>query len=81
MKNYPLIDCTKKYDSIMVFDKNKNVLVHRWYPFVEGYSKEFIEDILQELPFTPQCALEPFCGSGTTPVELQNHGIICHSFE
>ena len=29
----------------MVFDKNKNVLVHRWYPFVEGYSKEFIEDI------------------------------------
>lgn len=81
MKNYPLIDCTKKYDSIMVFDKNKNVLVHRWYPFVEGYSKEFIEDILKELPFTPQCALEPFCGSGTTPVELQNHGIPCYSFE
>lgn len=81
MKNYLLKDCTKKYDSIMVFDKNKNVLVHRWYPFVEGYSKEFIDDILQELPFTPQCALEPFCGSGTTPVELQNHGIMCHSFE
>lgn len=65
----------------MVFDKNKNVFVHRWYPFVEGYSKEFIEDILQELPFSPQCALEPFSGSGTTPVELQNHGICCYSFE
>jgi DNA modification methylase len=65
----------------MVFGKNKDVLVHRWYPFVEGYSKEFIEDILQELPFTPQCAMEPFCGSGTTPVELQNHGIKCYSFE
>ena len=48
---------------------------------MEGYSKEFIEDILQELPFTPQCAMEPFCGSGTTPVELQNHGIKCYSFE
>ncbi len=81
MKEYPLIDCTEKYHSIMVFDKNKDVLVHRWYPFVEGYSKEFIEDILQELPFTPQCALEPFCGSGTTPVELQNHNIRCYSFE
>lgn len=81
MRDYPLIDCTKKYHSIMVFDKNKNVLVHRWYPFVEGYSKEFIEDILQELPFIPQCAMEPFCGSGTTPVELQNHGIRCYSFE
>lgn len=65
----------------MQFDKNKNVFVHRWYPFVEGYSKEFIKDILEELPFVPTCALEPFCGSGTTPVELQNHGIKCYSFE
>ena len=81
MKDYPFIDCTEKYDSIMVFGKNKDVLVHRWYPFVEGYSKEFIEDILQELPFTPKCAMEPFCGSGTTPVELQNHHIRCYSFE
>lgn len=80
-KNYTLLDCTKKYHSIMVFDKNKNVLVHRWYPFVEGYSKEFIEDILGELPAPPMCSLEPFCGSGTTPVELQNHGIRCYSFE
>ncbi|MBR4560671.1 MAG: site-specific DNA-methyltransferase [Bacteroidales bacterium] len=81
MREYPLIDCTEKYKSVMQFDKNKNVLVHRWYPFVEGYSKEFIEDILNELPFVPQCALEPFCGSGTTPVELQNHGVKCYSFE
>lgn len=80
-KDYKFIDCTEKYHSVMQFDKNKNVFVHRWYPFVEGYSKEFIEDILSELPFTPTCALEPFCGSGTTPVELQNHGIKCYSFE
>ena len=81
LKTYQLLDSTEKYDSIMVFDKNKNVLVHRWYPFVEGYSKEFIEEILNELPAHPTCALEPFCGSGTTPVELQNHGIRCYSFE
>lgn len=80
-KDYRFIDCTDKYHSVMQFDKNKNVFVHRWYPFVEGYSKEFIEDILEELPFTPICALEPFCGSGTTPVELQNHNIKCYSFE
>ena len=29
MKDYPFIDCTEKYDSIMVFGKNKDVLVHR----------------------------------------------------
>ena len=80
-KEYRFIDCTEKYHSVMQFDKNKNVFVHRWYPFVEGYSKEFIKDILEELPFVPTCALEPFCGSGTTPVELQNHGIKCYSFE
>ena len=81
MREYTLIDCSERYKSVMQFDKNKNVMVHRWYPFVEGYSKEFIEDILDELPFTPQCALEPFSGSGTTPVELQNHHVQCHSFE
>lgn len=81
MREYTLIDCTERYKSVMQFDKNKNVTVHRWYPFVEGYSKEFIEDILGELPFTPKCALEPFSGSGTTPVELQNHQVRCHSFE
>lgn len=81
MREYPLIDCTERYKSVMQFDKNKNVMVHRWYPFVEGYSKEFIEDILSELPFSPQCTMEPFSGSGTTPVELQNHLVRCHSFE
>lgn len=81
MKEYKFIDCTERYHSVMQFDKNKNVFVHRWYPFVEGYSKDFIEDILNELSFTPSCALEPFCGSGTTPVELQNHNIRCYSFE
>lgn len=81
MKEYRLIDCTEKYNSVMVFGRNKDALVHRWYPFVEGYSKEFIEDILHELSFKPQYALEPFCGSGTTPVELQNHNIKCYSFE
>lgn len=81
MKEYKFTDCTEKYHSVMQFDKNKNVFVHRWYPFVEGYSKEFIEDILDELSFVPSCALEPFCGSGTTPVELQNHNIRCYSFE
>lgn len=81
MRIYPIVDATKKYHSIMVFDKNKNIPVHRWYPFVEGYSKEFIEDILAELDYKPTCVLEPFCGSGTTPVELQTKGIKCYSFE
>lgn len=65
----------------MQFNKNKSVPIHQWYPFVEGYSKEFIQSILDELNYTPNCVLEPFAGSGTTPVELQDLNIKCISFE
>lgn len=78
---YKIIDCVEKYKSIMQFNKNKTVPIHQWYPFVEGYSKEFIQSILDELEYTPECVLEPFSGSGTTPVELQDKNIKCISFE
>ncbi len=74
-------DYTKVYERIMQFDKNKTAFVHQWYPFVEGYSKEFINSILDELTYSPNLALDPFAGSGTTPLELQNHNIKCISFE
>lgn len=78
---FHIIDYTERYKSIMQFNKNKNIPIHQWYPFVEGYSKEFIQDIINELDYEPQCVLEPFSGSGTTPVEMQNLGIKCISFE
>lgn len=65
----------------MQFNKNKTAFVHQWYPFVEGYSKEFIQSIISELDYKPQLALDPFGGSGTTPVELQSLNIACYSFE
>lgn len=65
----------------MKFDKNKSAFIHQWYPFVEGYSKEFISGIISELDYKPNCCFEPFVGSGTTPVELQQEGIKCISFE
>lgn len=65
----------------MQFNKNKTAFIHQWYPFVEGYSKEFITNIVEEIDYKPQFALDPFAGSGTTPVELQDMGINCYSFE
>ncbi|KQS46689.1 hypothetical protein ASG38_12245 [Flavobacterium sp. Leaf359] len=65
----------------MQFNKNKTAFIHQWYPFVEGYSKEFITSIIDEIEYFPEYALDPFAGSGTTPVELQNMGINCYSFE
>ena len=85
MGKYVVTDYTKKYKAIMQFGKNKAEYIHRWYPFVEGYSKEFIYSILQEYEANnakkPQCCLEPFSGSGTTALELQKQKIKCYAFE
>lgn len=78
---YLVKDYTDVYKPIMQFNKNKTAFIHQWYPFVEGYSKEFITKIVEELDYDPQFALDPFAGSGTTPVELQSMGINCYSFE
>jgi DNA modification methylase len=79
--NYLYTLYEERYKSIMQFNKNKSKYIHGWYPFVEGYSKEFIQSIIKELPFTPEMCLEPFAGSGTTPMELQKMKIKCKSFE
>lgn len=85
MKNaskYIYNDYTETYGRIMQFNKNKQESIHRWYPFVEGYSKEFIQSIITEnKDKNINCCLEPFSGSGTTALELQNLGIKCYSFE
>lgn len=69
------------YGPVMQFGLNKKEYIHGWYPFVEGYSKQFIRSIINELDYTPTHCLEPFAGSGTTPLELQKLNIKCTSFE
>lgn len=78
---YKYTDYLANYGRIMQFNKNKTEPFHRWYPFVEGYSKEFIQSIVKEMGERKIVCLEPFSGSGTTALELQNNGIECFSFE
>lgn len=78
---YNYTDYLEIYGRIMQFNKNKQEPFHRWYPFVEGYSKEFIQSIIKEIGKENLNCLEPFSGSGTTALELQNIGNRCTSFE
>ncbi|NCC16902.1 MAG: site-specific DNA-methyltransferase [Clostridia bacterium] len=78
---YKYVDYLNTYGRIMQFNKNKQEPFHRWYPFVEGYSKEFIQSIIEEIGSVDLTCLEPFSGSGTTALELQNIGVKCISFE
>lgn len=56
------------------FEQNKVARIHRWYPYVEGYSADFVTELLRELPDTRK-VLDPFAGSGTTPLVASHRGI------
>lgn len=78
---YKYVDYFEEYSRIMQFNKNKKEPIHRWYSFVEGYSKEFITSIINEMNDDNIVCLDPFSGSGTTALEMQNMNIKCYSFE
>lgn len=48
-----------------VFGDNKSRPFHRWYPFIEGYSADLVEQALSH-PTLDGVIFDPFGGSGTT---------------
>ncbi len=59
----------------ITFRANEDLPVHRWWPYVQGYSADFVRSVL-EAEAVPRGAsvLDPFAGSGTTLVEARRHG-------
>lgn len=50
-------------------------IFHDWFPYLEGFSSNFVLNLLEKyLPHATQI-LEPFCGVGTTPITLAQKGI------
>lgn len=47
--------------------------LHLWYPLLEGYSPEFVENILSDFAPDSTCVLDPFAGTGTTPLTAARH--------
>ncbi|MGY3436744.1 MULTISPECIES: hypothetical protein [unclassified Marinovum] len=50
---------------------------HDWFPYLEGYSSQFVKQIIDAKFDNPQNLLEPFCGVGTTPIALAQIGVSC----
>jgi hypothetical protein len=66
------------------FAKNKNLPLHRWIPWVAGFSADFVQDcIAKYLPNATKESwiLDPFSGVGTTLVEAYLSGINVAGFE
>jgi len=47
--------------------------LHLWYPMLEGYSPEFVENILSNFAPNSTCVFDPFAGTGTTPLTAARH--------
>ncbi len=66
------------------FAKNKNLPLHRWVPWVAGFSANFVEDCISNyLPGKKEDSfvLDPFAGVGTTLVESYLTGLNVVGFE
>jgi hypothetical protein len=65
---------------------NKEAPVHRWVPWIAGFSGQFVEDVFREYlgnrrgNYRP-LILDPFAGVGTTLVQSMLHGFDTVGFE
>ncbi|MAJ44577.1 MAG: hypothetical protein CMF96_07530 [Candidatus Marinimicrobia bacterium] len=59
------------------YSGGRGELFHDWFPYLEGFSSEFVIDIIRQRFNKPKSILEPFCGVGTTPITLLQQNISC----
>ena len=57
------------------FQGGKGSPLHDWYPYLEGYSPDFVNSIIDNFAPTAKTVLDPFCGSGTTALTAALRGI------
>ncbi|MBN1812451.1 MAG: site-specific DNA-methyltransferase, partial [Anaerolineae bacterium] len=57
------------YFSDPSFANNKTQPIHRWVPWIAGFSSSFVQDVLHKYLEGQGTILDPFCGVGTTLVE------------
>ena len=66
------------------FADNKSLPIHRWVPWIAGYSAAFVDDVIATyIPKKRKTArvLDPFCGVGTTLLQAIWHGHTAIGFE
>ena len=68
------------------FSENKTQPLHRWVPWIAGFSAQFVQDCFETFLKDRRkksilCALDPFAGVGTTLVQALLNGVNCIGFE
>lgn len=68
----------ERYDlwRLVTFLPNKDVPIHRWFHFKEGFSRELVFTLAEEMGIGEgSIVLDPFVGSGTTPLSCMEMGV------
>jgi hypothetical protein len=62
---------------------NSSLSIHRWVPWIAGYSATFVDDVISAYVPTHKTALmlDPFCGVGTTLLQAVLRGHHAIGFE
>ena len=76
-----VVSAEKDSFSDPAFGSNKLLPVHRWVPWVAGYSSDFVRSVLERYLPHPGVVLDPFAGVGTTLVEAEMMGHEALGFE
>jgi len=63
------------------FSRNRSYPIHRWVPWIAGFSKEFVNDSIMKYIDGSGTILDPFAGVGTTLVEALLTGNDACGFE
>jgi hypothetical protein len=59
----------------LTFRDSKALPVHRWYPYVEGFSVQYIRERLAAIQQRAGILYDPFGGAGTVNVEASHCGV------
>jgi len=74
-------DTPIQFDPIQAtFRGGLNEPLHEWYPYLEGYSPEYVSTILSEFAPKAKHVFDPFAGTGTTPItaaQLERQASYC----
>ncbi len=65
----------------LAFSSNRGEPVHRWVPWIAGYSRHFVGSAIDTHMDGPGAVLDPFAGVGTTLVEADRKGHDSVGFE
>lgn len=61
---------------LTTFAPNKQLPIHRWFPYLQAYSHRLMEKFLKDLHINEDhTVLDPFCGIGTTNLTCKLNGV------